>query len=143
MRYPEWHIWIWRQGYITVSINYITYFKGKYGIFFTENIFRKGVEVLQQCTKEKVKIFRVSENIFYYWLTQPVELEAYIQEMKDTFQKKGEEEGMPFSFSVGAIYNNTVGKENIDELIDRCGKMRLLDEKNADAKFIEGKVKML
>lgn len=128
---------------ISVSINYITYFKGKYGIFFTENIFRKGVEVLQQCTKEKVKIFRVSENIFYYWLTQPVELEAYIQEMKDTFQKKGEEEGMPFSFSVGAIYNNTVGKENIDELIDRCGKMRLLDEKNADAKFIEGKVKML
>ena len=128
---------------MSVSINYITYFKGKYGIFFTENIFRKGVEVLQQCTKEKVKIFRVSENIFYYWLTQPVELEAYIQEMKDTFQKKGEEEGMPFSFSVGAIYNNTIGKENIDELIDRCGKMRLLDEKNADAKFIEGKVKML
>lgn len=50
---------------------------------------------------------------------------------------------MPYSFSVGAIYNNTVGKENIDELIDRCGKMRLLDEKHAEAKFIEGKMKML
>lgn len=128
---------------ISVSINYVAYFKSKYGIFFTENIFRKGVEVLQSCTKEDVKLFRVSENIFYYWLKEPVQLEAYIQEMKETFQKKGEEEGMPFSFSVGAIYNNAIGKENIDELIDRCGKMRLLDEKNAEAKFIEGKVKML
>ena len=62
------------------------------------------------------------------------------------FQKKGEESDVPYSFSVGAIYNNTVGKENIDELdelIDRCGKMRLLDEKHAEAKFIEGKMKML
>lgn len=59
------------------------------------------------------------------------------------FQKKGEESDVPYSFSVGAIYNNTVGKENIDELIDRCGKMRLLDEKHAEAKFIKGKMKML
>ncbi|WP_448782038.1 hypothetical protein [Blautia sp.] len=50
---------------------------------------------------------------------------------------------IPYSFSVGAIYNNTVGKENIDELIDRCGKMRLLDEKHAEAKFVEGKMKLL
>ena len=128
---------------LSVSINYVAYFKSKYGIFFTENIFRKGVEVLQKCTKEDVKIFRVSENIFYYWLTEPVQLEAYIQKMKDEFQKAGEEEGMPYSFSIGAIYNNTIGKENMDELIYRCGKMRLLDEKNAEAKFIEGKVKML
>lgn len=54
-----------------------------------------------------------------------------------------EEENLPFSFSIGAIYNNTIGKENIDELIDRCGKMRLLDEKHAEAEFIEGKMKML
>lgn len=128
---------------LSVSINHMVYFKSKYGIFFTENIFRKGVEVMQQCTKEDIKIFRVSENIFYYWIKKPVQLETYIQEMKESFQKKGEEEGMPFSFSIGAIYNNTIGKENIDELIDRCGKMRLLDEKNAEAKFIEGKVKML
>ena len=37
----------------------------------------------------------------------------------------------------------TLVKENIDELIDRCGKMRLLDEKHAEAEFIEGKMKML
>lgn len=48
-----------------------------------------------------------------------------------------------YSFSVGVIYNNTVEKENIDELIDRCGKMRLLDEKHAEAQFIEGKMKLL
>lgn len=42
-----------------------------------------------------------------------------------------------------ARYNSTIGKENIDELIDRCGKMRLLNEKHAEAEFIEGKMKML
>lgn len=134
-----------RQLYalLSVSINYVEYFKGKYGIFYTENILRKGVQVIQKCTKEDVKICRVSENIFYFWLMEPVQLESYIQELKETFRKQGEEEGMPLSFSVGAIYNNTVGKENIDELIDRCGKMRLLDEKHAEAEFIEGKMKML
>ena len=62
---------------------------------------------------------------------------------KRGIQKKGEEEDLPFSSSIGAIYNNTIGKENIDELIDRCGKMRLLNEKHAEAEFSEGKMKML
>ena len=62
---------------------------------------------------------------------------------KRGIQKKGEEEDLPFSSSIGAIYNNTIGKQNIDELIDRCGKMRLLNEKHAEAEFSEGKMKML
>ena len=62
---------------------------------------------------------------------------------KRGIQKKGEEEDLPFSSSIGAIYNNTIGKENIDELIDRCGKMRLLNEKHTEAEFSEGKMKML
>ena len=128
---------------VSVSINHVEYFKSKYGIFYTENILRTGVSVMKKCAPEEIKICRVSENIFYFWFTKPVQLEVYIQDIKDMFQKKGEESDVPYSFSVGAIYNNTVGKENIDELIDRCGKMRLLDEKHAEAKFIEGKMKML
>lgn len=128
---------------VSVSINHVEYFKSKYGIFYTENILRTGVSVMKKCAPEEIKICRVSENIFYFWFTKPVQLEVYIQDIKDMFQKKEEESDVPYSFSVGAIYNNTVGKENIDELIDRCGKMRLLDEKHAEAKFIEGKMKML
>lgn len=128
---------------VSVSINHVEYFKSKYGIFYTENILRAGVAVMKKCAPEEIRICRVSENIFYFWFTKPVQLEVYIQDIKDMFQKKGEESDVPYSFSVGAIYNNTVGKENIDELIDRCGKMRLLDEKHAEAKFIEGKMKML
>lgn len=128
---------------LSVSINHTEYFKGKYGIFFMENILRKGVKILQDCTPEKLKICRVSESIFYFWFMQPVQMETYIQDIKTAFRREGEKENIPYSFSVGAIYNNTVGKENIDELIDRCGKMRLLDEKHAEAKFVEGKLKML
>ena len=128
---------------LSVSINHAEYFKGKYGIFFMENILRKGVSILQSCTSEKIKICRVSENIFYFWFMEPVQMETYIHDIKTAFQKEGEKHNIPYSFSVGAIYNNTVGKENIDELIDRCGKMRLLDEKHAEAKFVEGKMKML
>lgn len=129
--------------FLSVSINHIEYFKGKYGILYTENILRKGVQILQESAKEDVKICMVSENIFCFWLMEPVELELYIQQLKEAFRKKGEEENLPFSFSIGAIYNNTIGKENIDELIDRCGKMRLLNEKHAEAEFSEGKMKML
>ena len=35
-----------------------------------------------------------------------------------------------------------VDNESIDNLMARCEKIRLLDEKNAEAKFIEGKVKV-
>ena len=128
---------------LSVSVNHAEYFKGKYGIFFMESVLRKGIKVLQDCTKEEIKICRVSENIFYFWFMEPVQLETYIRDIKSAFKKIGEEENIPYSFSVGAIYNNTVGKENIDELIDRCGKMRLLDEKHAEAQFIEGKMKLL
>ena len=128
---------------LSVSINHAEYFKGKYGIFFMESILRKGVDILQNCTSEKIKICRVSENIFYFWFMEPVQMETYIHDIKSAFQKEGEKENIPYSFSVGAVYNNTVDKENIDALIDRCGKMRLLDEKHAEAKFVEGKMQML
>lgn len=127
---------------VSVSINHVEYFKNKYGIFFTEGIFRKGVEAIKGCVKEEVKICRVSENIFYFWFMEPVQLETYIYDIKEEFKKTGEKEEIPLSFSVGAIYNNAVGKENIDELIDRCDNMRRLDEKHAESKFIEGKMKM-
>ena len=128
---------------LSVSVNHAEYFKGKNGVFYMENILRKGVSILQECTSEKIKICRVSENIFYFWFMEPVQMETYIHDIKVKFERAGEKVNIPYSFSVGAIYNNTVGKEKIDELIDRCGKMRLLDEKHAEAKFVEGKMKML
>ena len=130
-------------AFVSVSVNHVQYLKNKYGIFYTEGIIRKGVQIMQSCTEEQIKICRVSENIFYFAFMEPVQLEAYIYDLKEQFKKEGEKEGVPFSFSVGAIYNNEVGKETIDELIDRCDKMRLLDEKHSEAKFIEGKMKML
>ena len=72
-------------------------------MIYTENILRKGVQIFQKSTKEDVKICRVSENIFYFWLMESVELEIYIQQLKEAFRKKGEEEDLPFSFSNGIV----------------------------------------
>ncbi len=128
---------------VSVSINYVDFFKGRYGVFETDKILRTGVEVIRQCSDEDLKICRVSDNIFYFWFMQPVKLEKYIYDIKEKFSNKGEKRDIPYSFSVGAIYNNTVGKEKIEELIDRCDKMRLLDEKHAATKFIESRVNVL
>lgn len=57
-----------------MSINHLDYIKSKQGMLYMENVLRKGVKVLQECTKEEVKIYRVSENIFYFWLTEPMQL---------------------------------------------------------------------
>lgn len=75
-------------AFLSVSINHVEYFKGKYGMLYTENILRKGVQIFQKSTKEDVKICRVSENIFYFWLIESVELEIYIQQLKEAFRKK-------------------------------------------------------
>ena len=128
---------------LSVSINHAEYFKGKYGVFFMESVLRKGVKILQDCTSENIRICRVSENIFYFWFMEPVQMENYISDIKAAFKELGDKEKIQYSFSVGGIYNNTVGKENIDELIDRCDKMRLLDEKHSEAQFITSKMKML
>ena len=128
---------------VSVSINYVEYFKNKYGILETENILRAGVDVIQECAKEDLKICRVSENIFYFWFMHPVKLEKYIYDIKESFGNRSGNVDMPYSFSVGAVYNNLVGKEKIDDLIERCDKMRLLDEKHAETKFIESKLKLL
>lgn len=128
---------------LSVSINHLDYIKSKYGMLYMENVLRRGVKVLQECTKEEIKIYRVSENIFYFWLTEPVQLENYVYELKEAFQKSSEEENLPMSFSIGAVYYNKIDKETMNELITRCEKMRLLDEKHAEANFIEGKMKLL
>ncbi len=131
------------QALVSVSVDHVEYLKRKYGVFFTDEIYRKAVMVIADHTKEKVDIYRVSENSFYFWFMEPIQLENYIYNLKNVFEEEGKKVDLPLSFSAGGIYNNAVGKENIDELIERCDKMRCLDEKHAEAKFIEGKVKML
>ncbi len=128
---------------VSVSVDYAEYFKRKYGVFFTDEIYRKGIKIIREHTKEKIEIYRVSENSFYFWFMEPIQLENYIYDLKNAFWEEGTKANLPLSFSIGGIYNNAMGKENIDELIERCDKMRCLDEKHAEARFIEGKVKML
>ncbi len=128
---------------VSVSVDHAEYFKRKYGVFFTDEIYRMGVRVIRERTGEKAEIYRVSENSFYFWFMEPIQLENFIYDLKNAFREEGAKEDLPLSFSAGGIYNNAMGKENIDELIERCDRMRRLDEKHAEAKFIEGKVKLL
>lgn len=126
-----------------VSINHMEYMKKRYGIRYVEAVLRKAVEIIQKCSEETMVIYRVSDNVFLFWMTEPVQLESCIQNMKEQFQQSEEEKNVPLSLAVGAIYNNHIEKETINELIDRCDKLRLLDEKHAEAKFVEGKMKFL
>ena len=126
-----------------VSINHMEYLKKRCGIRYVETILRKAVEIIEKCGEETMAIYRVSDNVFFFWMTEPVQLESCIQNMKEQFQQSEEEKNVPLSLAVGAIYNNHIEKETINELIDRCDKLRLLDEKHAEAKFVEGKMKFL
>lgn len=130
-------------AFFAVSVNHEDYLRSKHGNFFMEGVLRTAAEVLRECTSEETELYRVSENVFYFWFEKQVNLESYIKELKEKFQEKGEAEGLPFSFSVGAVYNNTVDKEKLADLINRCEKIRLLDEKHAETRFIEGKMKLL
>lgn len=129
---------------VLVSVNYSEYLKNKYGILHMEEILRKAVQILFDCEeREKMKIYRISDRVFCIFFLTPVQLETYIRHIKNEFKKSGEAEGMTLSFAVGAVYNNRIEKEKVEDLVERCEKMRLLDEKHEEAKFIEGKLKIL
>ena len=130
------------SAFFSVSVNHADYLQGKYGNFYFEGLLRKAGEVITSCSTEQVEIYRVSENIFCFWRKEKVELERFVAEMKEHFAAQSED-GAPLSLSIGAVYNNTVDKEKITDLFDRCEKMRLLDEKHAEAQFIQSKMKLL
>ena len=130
------------SAFFSVSVNHADYLKGKYGNFYFEGLLRKAVEIIAACSTEPVELYRVSENVFCFWRKEQVDLERFVADMKEHFAAQSED-GVPLSLSVGAVYNNTVDKEKVTDLFDRCEKMRLLDEKHAEAEFIEGKMKLL
>ncbi len=121
----------------SVSVNYYSFYKMNQGLLFAEDMLREMLFTLQEHTKEEMKLFRISENVFFFWLRAPVQLEAYIRELKEAFQENGDE-NTPFSLAVGGSYKEE--KESLRELMRRCEKMRRLDEKLAEARFIEGKI---
>lgn len=125
----------------SVSVNHMEYLKNRYSIRFQEDVLRNAADILQECSEEKLKIYRVSDNIFFFWMMEPLLMESYINKIKIQFEEVGKRVKAPLSFSVGAVYNNCVEKKTMDELINRCGKLRLLDEKHEEAKFFEGKLK--
>ena len=130
------------SAFFSVSVNHADYLQGKYGNFYFEGLLRKVVETISACSTEPVELYRVSENVFCFWRKEKVDLEQFVVELKEHFAAQGED-GVPLSLSVGAVYNNTVDKEKLTDLFDRCEKMRLLDEKHAETQFIQSKMKML
>lgn len=130
------------SAFFSVSVNYENYLQGKYGNFYFEGLLRKAVETISACSTEPVELYRVSENVFCFWRKEKVDLEQFVTDMKEHFAAQSED-GVPLSLSVGAVYNNTVDKEKVTDLFERCEKMRLLDEKHAEAQFIQSKMKLL
>ena len=124
----------------SVSANYYSFYKMNHGLLFVEEMLRDLVFTLQEHTQEEIKIFRISENVFFFWLREPVQLEVYIKELKEAFQETGEEK-TPFSLAVGGSYKEE--EESLRELMHSCEKMRRLDEKLAEARFIEGKINFI
>ncbi len=130
------------SAFFSVSVNHADYLKGKYGNFYFEGLLRKLVEIVADCSIEAVELYRVSENVFCFWRKEKLDLEKFVADMKEHFTAQSED-GVPLSLSIGAVYNNTVDKEKLIDLFDRCEKMRLLDEKHAEAQFIQSKMKLL
>lgn len=121
----------------SVSCNYYSFYKMNQGLLFAEDMLRELVQTLQTLAGEDTKIFRISENIFFFCLRTPVQLEAYIQELKGSFAEHSDEKTI-YSLSIGSGYREK--DETVRELLRRCERMRSLDEKLAEAKFIEGKI---
>ncbi len=127
-------------AFFSVSVNYVEYYRSRKGVLFVEEMMREAIKVLTSQTEEKdLKIFRMSSNVFFFWLAESVCLEDYIYKIKEAFKDVFEEPDR-FSLAVGGVYNEA-GK-SVHELFEHCEEIRMLDEKLAEAKFIEGQINM-
>ena len=132
----------------TVGVNHIVYYRKRNGILYVEDMLRACVDVLKnQTTESNVKIFRLSDNIFFFCLKEPVNMEEYIFAIKDEYAKSSTD-GSIRSLSVGGVYNETERGEqssfaSVNELVEKCEKMRTVDENLAESRFVEAKINIL
>lgn len=125
---------------ISVSVNHMDYYKKKYGVLYVDSMMRQGAKVIKEVTAESdLKIFRLSENVFFYWLTSPVRLEEYIFDIKTEFNKLSNKNDI-YSFAVGGVYNEG---ETITQMLEKCESMRTIDENLAESKFVKAKINVL
>lgn len=128
---------------VLFSVSHIRYIEQKLGVLSTGEILRYAVEIADGYQNHHPKIYRLSENVFCGIFFEQVELDGYIMTMKSQFAQKGEKMKLPLSLAVGGIYHNRINHETMDTLINRCEQTRLLDEKKAEAEFVEGQINLL
>lgn len=127
----------------TVSINHGEYLQRKYGIIYFEDLLKKTVQILRDNAKGDMEIYRVSENIFCIWFTQPLDLEIYIARIKMDFETLWLDEEDASSLAVGAVYHDRLLEEDYRSLFRRCDEMRRLDQKHEEMKFMDRKIRYM
>ena len=125
---------------VMVSLNHTSYLRKKYGTLKMESVLIELVKVLEKSVPEGTKLYRISEHAFCFWILKKVDLDLLVYEIKKEFQGEDKSEK---SVAIGAVYYDGLKREDIDELLERCERMRMIDEKQAEARFMEGKVKWL
>lgn len=130
-------------AFVSLSVNHTEYIKNKCGMECLDKAVTTAVKVIESYTRERVSIYRVSENTFYYLLTEPVNTEEYVTGLKELYRKTIIDCGGETTLSVGIVCRSSIAPESIDELIGRCEEVRHLDEKHAEKDFVEGRVRML
>lgn len=128
---------------VLFSVSHIRYIEQKLGVLHTGEILRYAVEIADSYQNNHPKIYRLSGNVFCCIFFESIELDRYIMTIKSEFAHKGEEMNLRLSLAVGGIYNNQINHETMDTLLARCEQTRLLDEKKAEAEFVEGQMNML
>ena len=128
---------------VLFSVNHLRYIRQRLGVLSAGEILRYTVDIAGSCEGYDPKLYRLSDNVFCGVFFEPVELDKYIMAIKSGFAHKGEELDLRLSLAVGGIYNNRINGETMDIMVTRCEKVRLLDEKKAEAEFVEGQIDML
>ncbi len=126
-----------------ISVNHAEYLKHKYGVLYFDNILKRTAQILKEYTGSAAEIYRLSEYIFCVWFEDPIELENFLVQIKETFKNILSSEEEDLSLAVGAVYHDTVIEEDYESLSRRCDEMRNLDQKHEEMKFMDRKVRYI
>lgn len=102
-------------AFFLVSVNYRDYVLNKYGHALWERILGRAVRTLKECNTEDVELYRVSDRVFAFWLKDAVNLEEYVNGLKENFAKKREDDDIAcYSVMHGACHLS-IGQKILEE----------------------------
>lgn len=123
---------------MSVGINHVSYNRFKYSDYVLNRMVLDVAGMLRE-TFDAQELYRISDYIFAIVIRTPMDLEETAFDLKERFRLSGESQNRNQSLSVGfAVLEDG---DTLNDVFEKCGETRKMDEHLQEEKFIESAIR--